>query len=65
MITSRLTAFAAAFSILGVTSLTFATATASPAAPPTVVPARAEKPVRVVHLERVVVVAKRSAAEPR
>lgn len=66
MITSRLTAFAAAFSILGVTSLTFATSTAGPAAPTTVVPSGAAKQVRVVQLERVVVVAaKRSAAETR
>ena len=53
---SRLTAFAAAFAVLAAASLSFAasaqhTSTASPAT---------AKQVRVVQLERVVIVAKRS-----
>lgn len=50
---SRLTAFAAVFSILAAASLTYVSAA------PQTVPAASAKPVRVVQLEHVVVTAKR------
>ena len=59
---SRLTLSAVIFAIIGTTSLAFAATVRHPAVE---APAAAAKQVRVVHLERVVVVGKRIASDVR
>lgn len=59
---SRLTIFATAFAILGTASLGYAASARQAALE---APAAAAKPVRIVQLERVVVIAKRSDYLPR